>query len=299
MPSLYDLLLKTSRTFALAIPLLPEPTRSTTCLAYLLFRVADTLEDAGTWSRVARLDALAEWTANEATHHDGYNELLAAVPQVLTELARAEAGIQRIVRDHALRTVRGMRETLERGDAGGNVRITTVEDLRAYCYIVAGIVGELLTELFVHDCPSLASVKDTLVENQVKFGEGLQLVNILKDQAQDAEEGRTYLPGGVLRSDIVELAREDLHLALRRAGRGHARAAAEGRPRRQGAARGRPSHVRPLQAGCIGPGGGRPLGDRPERKVVAVVVVVDEARPVEHADQRLARPAAAGLLTVD
>jgi farnesyl-diphosphate farnesyltransferase len=229
MPSLYDLLLKTSRTFALAIPLLPEPTRSTTCLAYLLFRVADTLEDAGTWSRVARLDALAEWadllvapdpvrarsaslrwTANEATHHEGYKELLTALPEVLTELARAEAGTQRIVREHALRTVKGMRETLERGDAGGNVRITSLEDLRAYCYIVAGIVGELLTEIFVHDCPALAGVKETLVDNQVKFGEGLQLVNILKDEAQDAEEGRIYLPGSVVRSDIVELAREDL-----------------------------------------------------------------------------------------
>ena len=114
------------------------------------------------------------------------------------------------MREHALRTVKGMRETLERGDAGGNVRITSLEDLRAYCYIVAGIVGELLTEIFVHDCPALAAVKETLVDNQVKFGEGLQLVNILKDEAQDAEEGRIYLPGSVVRSDIVELAREDL-----------------------------------------------------------------------------------------
>ena len=234
MPSLYDLLLKTSRTFALAIPLLPEPTRSTTCLAYLLFRVADTLEDAGTWSKVARLDALKEWadllpgadparakvasrrwTANEVTHHEGYQQLMEAMPEVLGELWRMDAEPRRIVTEHALRTVKGMQSVLERGDDAGNVRIRTVEDLRDYCYIVAGIVGELLTELFVHDCPALKPVKQILVDNQVQFGEGLQLVNILKDESQDAEEGRVYLPSSVDRSTILDLARQDLVCARR------------------------------------------------------------------------------------
>ena len=46
-PTLMDHLLeKTSRTFALTVPLLPEPTRCEVTVAYLLFRVADTLEDA-------------------------------------------------------------------------------------------------------------------------------------------------------------------------------------------------------------------------------------------------------------
>ena len=45
-----DLLVKTSRTFALAIPLLPEPTRREVGLAYLLFRIADTFEDATAWT---------------------------------------------------------------------------------------------------------------------------------------------------------------------------------------------------------------------------------------------------------
>ncbi len=42
---LEELLIKTSRTFALSIPLLPEPTRREVTVAYLLFRIADTLED--------------------------------------------------------------------------------------------------------------------------------------------------------------------------------------------------------------------------------------------------------------
>ena len=244
MPSLYELLSRTSRTFALAIPLLPEPTRSTTCLSYLIFRIADTLEDAGSWSRAARLEALAEWSglllasagpsgwrslsdmakartvsrrwvAREVARDEAYTELIEEVPQVLSALARLDAGTQRIVRDHALRSADGMCATLERADAAGNVHIDDLEGLREYCYAVAGIVGELLTELFVHDCSPLAGVKETLVETQVAFGEGLQLVNILKDEAQDAKEGRVYLPPDVPRREVLELARDDLAQARR------------------------------------------------------------------------------------
>ncbi len=53
-----DLLLKTSRTFALSIPLLPEPTRREVGIAYLLFRVADTLEDATLWTARRQVEQL-------------------------------------------------------------------------------------------------------------------------------------------------------------------------------------------------------------------------------------------------
>jgi farnesyl-diphosphate farnesyltransferase len=75
---------------------------------------------------------------------------------------------------------------------------------------VAGIVGELLTELFVCDAPHLGAMKPVLIEHQHAFGEGLQLINILKDQIEDEEEGRRWLPPQVPRSEIVALARRDL-----------------------------------------------------------------------------------------
>ncbi len=58
-----DLLGKTSRTFALTIPLLPEPTRLEVTIAYLLFRVADTLEDAVHWSTARKLEELESFAA--------------------------------------------------------------------------------------------------------------------------------------------------------------------------------------------------------------------------------------------
>jgi len=49
MKDLRDLFQKTSRTFALSIPVLPEPKNREVMIAYLLFRIADTLEDAAHW----------------------------------------------------------------------------------------------------------------------------------------------------------------------------------------------------------------------------------------------------------
>ena len=103
MASLEDLLEKTSRTFALSIPVLPEPTHREVMLAYLLFRVADTFEDAAHWPPARRVDALRQfedlllsggarseeladrWLAFDPAHHEGYRQLIAEVPYVVRE----------------------------------------------------------------------------------------------------------------------------------------------------------------------------------------------------------------------
>ena len=57
-----ELLSKTSRTFALAIPMLPEPTRREVSIAYLLLRVADTLEDGVLWAPALRVEELRRYS---------------------------------------------------------------------------------------------------------------------------------------------------------------------------------------------------------------------------------------------
>ena len=61
MADLLDLLEKTSRTFALSIPPLPPPTDREVTVAYLLFRIADTIEDASHWAPAARTAALSDF----------------------------------------------------------------------------------------------------------------------------------------------------------------------------------------------------------------------------------------------
>ncbi|MBT8492881.1 MAG: squalene/phytoene synthase family protein, partial [Deltaproteobacteria bacterium] len=59
---LHDLLVNSSRTFALAIPQLPPRLQREVTVAYLLFRIADTLEDAGdSWSKKRQLSSLGEF----------------------------------------------------------------------------------------------------------------------------------------------------------------------------------------------------------------------------------------------
>jgi farnesyl-diphosphate farnesyltransferase len=232
-----DLLTKTSRTFALAIPLLPEPTRRAVGVAYLLFRVADTFEDATTWPREERIDALESfvellelpaverqreavtrakvWLARPPVEHEGYLELLGELPGVLAQLDAMEPAVSALVVKHTIRTTEGMASVVARADERGNLRVATVRELKDYCYIVAGIVGELLTDLFLHDCASLADQRAELERLMRSFGEGLQLVNILKDVGDDAEDGRVYLPAAVPRSELFALARADLEDANR------------------------------------------------------------------------------------
>lgn len=224
---LASLLQRTSRTFALTIPLLDEPLATDVGLAYLLFRIADTLEDAPSWGRDARmtaLDSFGEWLVGEHDERAWLDAVAASPPTddagCLALIARAE-GVRTSVaqRGHDLalamtmdvvRTSSKMAEFVARQSDAGGLVLEDIEDLREYCYAVAGIVGELLTEMFLRRDPALETERDALMDLAPAFGEGLQLVNILKDAPSDAREGRSYVPPGVARADVVALARADL-----------------------------------------------------------------------------------------
>lgn len=232
MADLPELLEKTSRTFALSIPLLPPPTREEVTVAYLLFRIADTFEDATAWSGERRIAALEEfcrlleepddgragrladaWSAEVPVDHDGYRELLREMPLVLARYDALREDGRALVREHTIRTARGMAGIVARTGEDGVLRLSDLQDLRDYCYVVAGIVGEMLTELFLVGRERLRTTADHLRERAVPFGEGLQLVNILKDSRTDASEGRLYLPPAISRSEVFDLAYRDLEAA--------------------------------------------------------------------------------------
>ena len=236
MPDLEELLIRTSRTFALSIPLLPEPTRREVTIAYLLFRLADTFEDATAWDRADRIAALERfsrllgqpgarpepaevdqaarrWYEEVPGSHPGYRELLEEVPFVLDSFFALQPEAIAAIRTHTRRTIAGMAGYVARTSDAGELALRDLADLRDYCYVVAGIVGELLTELFLLGRPELAPSAAALRRTSAPFGEGLQLVNILKDSAVDAVEGRLYLPAGVERAEVLALARRDLQSA--------------------------------------------------------------------------------------
>ena len=126
MKRLEDLLEKTSRTFALSIPVLPEPTKRQVMIAYLLFRIADTFEDAAHWPPGRRVEALrefqellsdftpaeaarlsAKWLAAGPSPNPGYRELVADVPFVLDAFLALDPAAVASVRAHVIHRVRG------------------------------------------------------------------------------------------------------------------------------------------------------------------------------------------------
>jgi len=230
---LQELLLKTSRTFALSIPLLPEPIRTEVGVAYLLFRIIDTFEDATDWTPATRVAALgtfvellddpdprranalvARWVQDPPLRHEGYLELVAAAPRVIEWYRQLGTSARAELRRHLAHSAQKMAEFIRRTDGGGVLQLETMEDLTAYCFAVAGIVGEMLTELFLLGSAPLRSAAGELRARSVRFGEALQLVNILKDAHSDAGEGRRYLPSRVSLAEVFMRARADLLVAV-------------------------------------------------------------------------------------
>ena len=75
------------------------------------------------------------------------------------------------------------------------IALQTDAELDDYTYRVAGCVGEFWTRMCrAHLFPD-AKLDDTqLLADGVRFGKGLQLVNILRDLPRDLQQGRCYIP---------------------------------------------------------------------------------------------------------
>jgi farnesyl-diphosphate farnesyltransferase len=152
-----------------------------------------------------------------------YLALLDELPLVVNSLGRLRIKIRTAIIESTCKSLAGMRRFIRAGTADGQIQVKSVDELREYCFLVAGVVGEMLTEVFVEEASSLAGVRDLLLRHARWFGEGLQLVNILKDSDEDRLDGRVFIPAEATRGDLFQLAREDLHraeeyvLALRQA----------------------------------------------------------------------------------
>ncbi len=202
-----------SRTFAISVRLLPGELGRVVLNAYLLCRIADTIEDDGHASPERKAELLLEFLRclDDAGVADAF-------PARAADIRGTEAHVRLLrhtdlvcvhfrslpprSRDRVAHWVRemgrGMAAFVLRHPHG--LRIQTVEEYREYCYYVAGTVGCMLTELWREHGPGLAPARyDALWARCQTFGEALQTVNILKDIAADAEqENAIYLPESTL-----------------------------------------------------------------------------------------------------
>ncbi|HZV93279.1 MAG TPA: squalene/phytoene synthase family protein [Caldimonas sp.] len=209
-----------SRTFALTIPQLPPELRWVVANLYLLCRIADTIEDESALS-VAQKEHFHERLV-DAVSRDGDATAFAAelAPLLVTDatksekdlvgrsadviaLTRTSGGAQRAALSRCLIVMCKGMARFER-----NAGLAGLRDLAAfddYCYCVAGVVGEALTALFCDYSREIAGHREEMLELSISFGQGLQMVNILKDFWDDHDRGVCWLPQSLFRDGASAL----------------------------------------------------------------------------------------------
>jgi farnesyl-diphosphate farnesyltransferase len=89
-----------------------------------------------------------------------------------------------------------------------------LKEFEKYCYVVAGVVGELLTTVFGNHSRIFANRFEDQENLAIAFGQALQMTNILKDSPEDRARGVSWKPVGMSQSDLLKIAYEKLQDSL-------------------------------------------------------------------------------------
>lgn len=198
-----------ARNFYYGLRLLPEPKRSAMYALYAWMRLVDDIadqEDGRTIDR--RIEELEAWRAD--TH-----SALTGGPQSVVDRnghgVPAARDLWPAFCDMAARhsvphkvfdeVIAGQQQDLQ------PLTFETFDDLYAYCYRVAGVVG--LASIYVWGFHGGPETEQLAIDRGVAF----QLTNILRDLKEDAQRGRSYLPraetNGSLRPEDLRAGRGD------------------------------------------------------------------------------------------
>jgi farnesyl-diphosphate farnesyltransferase len=216
-----EILPHVSRTFALTIPQLPSGLRTAVTTAYLLCRIADTIEDEPALSPPETLGFLQRFSAVLSGQGDAKllardieqrlsdrtlpteRDLVSNMERVLGVMSRLNEPQRAAIRRCVELMCSGMPRFQFSASLKGLAHSTDLDD---YCYYVAGVVGEMLTDLFCDYSPEIARRRAELSAIAASFAQGLQMTNILKDVWEDRSRGACWLPQDVFTRHEVDLA---------------------------------------------------------------------------------------------
>ncbi len=218
-----------SRTFALTIPLLPPLIEKVVGNTYLLCRIVDTIEDATDLNPELKrhlsqlfLDAVLDRTPVESfvgpclealknyPNHDEL-DLIAHTPTVLRILHTCSHHDQEAVGRCISIMSEGMSRFHVKQTASG---LKDLAEFEEYCYVVAGVVGELLTTIFRHYSPQFSKNIQGHEHLAIAFGQALQMTNILKDSPEDHARGVSWKPVNMTQRELLGIAYQKLNASL-------------------------------------------------------------------------------------
>jgi len=197
---------RVSRSFAFCIRELSEPFRQEVSLAYLLFRILDTIEDTQ-WESLSKqraafrvfndfllrppsADQVSDWLDKfpaGVSKSDAF--LLGDSAWVFEKYWGLSDEIRRVLEKHLQNALRGMRHFVVRAKNGKE--ISNLKELNSYCFFVAGVIGEYLSDKYAVHVKGYDWQKHR--RESYHFGLFLQKINILKDQLGDQKEGRLFV----------------------------------------------------------------------------------------------------------
>ena len=171
---------KSGTSFGLGMRMLSRPRREAMHAVYAFCREIDDIADEPA-PLAQKRQQLAQWREAIEALFQGRPDRPTTIA-LLDPLARYD-----LQKEEFLLLIEGME-----WDAEGPILAPSLERLKGYCRRVGGAVGKLSMPIF-GAAPGPASDRFALA-----MGEGLQLANITRDVAEDAAEGRLYLPREVL-----------------------------------------------------------------------------------------------------
>lgn len=201
----------TSRTFFIPITFLEKELKTTVGMAYLCMRAIDEIEDhedIDIEAKAQMLDKTAALLLKSPFDDKAYAAVISDYATILPEvsvrlaewLALTPEGIRTKVAASTSEMATGMAKWARK-----NWICKTKEDLDDYTYYVAGLVGTMLSDIWLWG----ADV-ETDRDLAIGYGRGLQAVNILRNQGEDAERGVSFMPEGWTRADLFAYAEENL-----------------------------------------------------------------------------------------
>ncbi|SPO30907.1 Squalene synthase [Ustilago trichophora] len=191
----------TSRSFAAVIKELKGELSRVICLFYLVLRALDTVEDDMTIDAERKIPLLVNfykyleqpgWNFTESGPNEKDRQLLVEFDKVIAEYQLLDAGYRTVISDITAKMGAGMASYIELS-AKKPLSVSTWKDFDLYCHFVAGLVGEGLSRLF-----SESKLERPWLGHQLELsnhmGLFLQKTNIIRDYAEDCEEGRFFWP---------------------------------------------------------------------------------------------------------
>ncbi len=198
-----------SRSFAFCIARLKEPLRTWVGLSYLLCRALDTAEDAPWDDKGAKINSLEKFKLflQVPQSEEVIQVWVQSIPknikkeefQLIQDLGLLLADLHSLP-DNVKLTLQNSIISMSQGMAFfskknklNELRLLNLSEVNTYCFFVAGLVGELLTNLLRADKPAITFPKNIYLKSH-HFGLFLQKINLLKDQNEDKQQGRFLIP---------------------------------------------------------------------------------------------------------